>query len=154
MSEFGDRRSYSFEGRIIDRQTHLGIDLASLKRADVGAAQDGIVVFAGDLGIYGETVVIDHGLGVSSLYGHLSSIRVKVGDEVVEGQSIGNTGESGLAGGDHLHFSTMVHGIHVDPVEWWDPNWLADHITAKLELFPRPEPEAPEEGEDDGQEAS
>ncbi len=151
MSEFGDRRSYSYDGRVIDRQTHLGVDLASLKRAEVGASQNGVVVFAGDLGIYGETVVIDHGLGLFTLYGHLSSILVAVGDAVVAGQTIGNTGESGLAGGDHLHFSIMVNGVHVDPVEWWDPKWVRDHVTTKLDLFPREQQSDREDG--DGEEA-
>ncbi len=147
MSEFGDRRSYAYGGRIVDRQTHLGVDLASLKGAEVGASQDGVVVFAGDLGIYGETVVIDHGLGVFTLYGHLSSISVKVGDSVVAGLGLGTTGQTGLAGGDHLHFSIMVGGVHVDPVEWWDAKWLRDHIAAKIELFPR-RGEAPEKAGD------
>ncbi len=151
MSEFGDRRSYSYDGRVIDRQTHLGVDLASLKRAEVGASQDGIVAFADDLGIYGETVVIDHGLGLSTLYGHLSSIAVAEGDRVSAGQVIGNTGESGLAGGDHLHFSTMLHGVHVDPIEWWDAKWVRDHVTAKLDLFPHMEMR--EEDSGNGQEA-
>ncbi len=149
MSEFGDRRSYAYHGEIVDRQVHLGVDLASLKHAEVGAAQHGTVVFASDLGIYGNTVVIDHGLGLFTLYGHLSSIRVAVGDRVLAGEVIGRTGQSGLAGGDHLHYSTLVHGVHVDPVEWWDGRWLRDHVTIKLEAFPRAQ-EASEDG-DDGQ---
>ncbi len=152
MSEFGDRRSYSYDGEIVDRQTHLGVDLASLKRAEVGAAQGGRVVFADDLGIYGSTVVIDHGLGVFTLYGHLSSILVAVGDVVEAGQVVGNTGQSGLAGGDHLHYSTLVRGVHVDPVEWWDERWLRDHVQSKLELFPRAAPA--EEAKADGEGSS
>ncbi len=150
MSEFGDRRSYSYEGKIVDKQTHLGVDLASLKRAEIGAAQNGVVVFAGDLGIYGATVVLDHGLGVATLYGHLSSIEVAVGDRVEVGHILGRSGESGLAGGDHLHFSTMVHGVHVDPAEWWDAKWLRDHVDAKISTFP-PAHTVLTEGEADGQ---
>lgn len=137
MSEFGDRRSYSYAGDIVDHQTHLGVDLASLQRAEVGAAQDGVVVFAGPIGIYGETVVVDHGLHVFTLYGHLSSIAVAVGDSVTVGQTLGNTGQSGLAGGDHLHFSVIVNGVHVDPIEWWDPKWMRERLMAKIEMFPR-----------------
>ena len=136
MSTFADRRIYVYEGKVIDRQTHLGYDLASLQLAPVEAAQNGIVVFAGNLGIYGNTVVLDHGLGVFSLYGHLSTHRRASGAGVQAGETLGQTGETGLAGGDHLHFSIMLDGIHVDPVEWWDPNWLRDHVTAKLRLFP------------------
>lgn len=136
MSAFADRRSYLYKGEVIDRQTHLGYDLASLKNAPVEATQDGVVVFADYLGIYGNTVVLDHGLGVFSLYGHLSVIGVQPGQRVHEGDSLGQTGDTGLAAGDHLHFSIMLRGIHVDPVEWWDPLWLRDHVTARLTSFP------------------
>jgi murein DD-endopeptidase MepM/ murein hydrolase activator NlpD len=130
------RRSYVYKGETIDRQTHLGFDLASLKRAPVEATQAGVVTFVGYLGIYGDTVVIDHGLGVASVYGHLSSIGVNLGQQVAAGDVIGQTGETGLAGGDHLHFSIMLRGTHVDPVEWWDAAWLRDHVTAKLASLP------------------
>ncbi len=136
MSTFADRRSYVYEGKVIDRQTHLGYDLASLRLAPVEATQNGIVVYAGNLGIYGNTVVLDHGLGVFSLYGHMSTLAVQPGQKVQAGETLGQTGETGLAGGDHLHFSILLHGIQVDPVEWWDPHWLRDHVTAKLDMFP------------------
>ena len=136
MSAFADRRSYLYNGEVIDRQTHLGYDLASLKNAPVEATQDGVVVFAEYLGIYGNTVVIDHGLGVFSLYGHLSSIAVQPGQTVHAGDSLGQTGDTGLAGGDHLHFSIMLRGVHIDPVEWWDPLWMRDHLTARLNSLP------------------
>jgi murein DD-endopeptidase MepM/ murein hydrolase activator NlpD len=87
-------------------------------------------------------VILDHGLGLFSLYGHLSSISVAVGQQVQRGDSIGRTGETGLAAGDHLHFSIMVDGVHVDPVEWWDPKWVADHVTEKLRSFEHPTPQA------------
>jgi murein DD-endopeptidase MepM/ murein hydrolase activator NlpD len=136
MSAFADRRAYEYRGAIIDRQTHLGYDLASLRHADVIAAQNGIVLLAENLGIYGNTVVLDHGLGVVSLYGHLSAIAVETGQTVKAGEVVGQTGETGLAGGDHLHFSIMVGGNHVDPVEWWDPAWMRDHVAARFSLLP------------------
>jgi len=68
-----------------------------------------------------------------SLYGHLSSIAVKKGQMVSRGDIIGNSGMTGLAGGDHLHFSIIVHRTYVNPVEWWDSNWIANNITSKLE---------------------
>ncbi|HVO26092.1 MAG TPA: M23 family metallopeptidase, partial [Candidatus Margulisiibacteriota bacterium] len=137
LSAFADRRTYTYRGQPIDHQTHLGYDLASLKLSPVEAAQAGKVVLAQNLGIYGNAVILDHGLGIYSLYGHLSSFTVKEGDQVTAGQTLGQTGETGLAGGDHLHFSIMLHGVHVDPVEWWDPHWLHDHVTPKLTMFPR-----------------
>ncbi len=142
MSAFADRRSYVYHGETIDHQTHLGYDLASLKRAPVEATQAGTVVFADYLGIYGDTVVIDHGLGVFSLYGHLSSIAVRQGQTVTAGEVVGQTGETGLAGGDHLHFSIMLRGTHVDPVEWWDPLWIRDHVSAPLASLPVAKPPA------------
>jgi murein DD-endopeptidase MepM/ murein hydrolase activator NlpD len=137
LAGFGDRRSYRHNGTIIDAQTHLGYDLASLRQAPVVSASAGTVVLAENLGIYGDAVIIDHGLGIFSLYGHLSAITAQKGQEVARGDVIGRTGETGLAGGDHLHFSIMLYGVHVDPVEWWDGKWIRDHVTAKLEQYPR-----------------
>ncbi|GIW44239.1 MAG: peptidase M24 [Candidatus Binatia bacterium] len=136
LSSFADRRTYVYRGEEVDRQVHLGFDLASLKASPVEAAQSGTVVFAGNLGIYGNTVVVDHGLGIFTLYGHLRSIEVQVGEPVTRGQRLGLTGETGLAAGDHLHFSVMLRGIHVDPVEWWDGDWIRKHLSAKIALFP------------------
>jgi len=137
LSGFGDRRSYRYANKIIDTQVHLGFDLASLRQSVVPAANNGKVVFVGDLGIYGDVVIIDHGLGIFSLYGHLSAVTVAVGQDVRRGAEIGRTGDTGLAGGDHLHFSIMLYGTHVDPVEWWDGKWIGDHVDAKLALYPR-----------------
>ena len=137
LSSFADRRTYTYHDEVIDHQTHLGYDLASLKASPVEATQNGIVVYAGNLGIYGNAVILDHGLGIFSLYGHLSAIAVKAGEHVQKEQSLGQTGETGLAGGDHLHFSIMLYGVHVDPVEWWDGHWLRDHVDGKLTMLPR-----------------
>jgi murein DD-endopeptidase MepM/ murein hydrolase activator NlpD len=137
LSGFADRRTYLYEGQPIDHQTHLGFDLASLRGSPVPAGNTGRVVFAGPLGIYGNTVVIDHGFGLFSLYGHLSEIDVAPGTPVRRGDPIGKTGDTGLAGGDHLHFSVMIHGVHVDPVEWWDAHWIHDHVESRLAEFPR-----------------
>lgn len=137
ISSFADRRTYEYNGQVIDHQTHLGFDLASTRMAAVPAAQNGIVVFADHLGIYGNAVILDHGLGVFTLYGHLSSVSVKPGDRVRAEELLGRTGESGLAGGDHLHFSVMLHGVHIDPIEWWDAHWMRDHVASRLALFPR-----------------
>ena len=131
---FAQPRTYLHNGLIIDHQTHLGIDLASTARAPVPAANSGRVVFADDLGIYGYCVIIDHGLGLQTLYGHLSQIDVALGAEVNRGETVGRTGTSGLAGCDHLHFDVLVSGQQVNPIEWWDPNWLRNNVTDKLAL--------------------
>ncbi len=131
-SAFADRRSYVYAGNTVDEQDHLGLDMASVRADKIPASNDGVVVFAGYLGIYGNCVVIDHGYGVQTLYGHLSSIDVKEGDKVSRGQAIGGTGATGLAGGDHLHFATMLHGLPVSPIEWFDRKWIHDRLKLKL----------------------
>jgi murein DD-endopeptidase MepM/ murein hydrolase activator NlpD len=132
MSHFADHRTYYFEGREVDQEDHLGFDLASVTHADVPASNSGVVVMAKYFGIYGNAVVIDHGYGLMTLYAHLSQIAVKVGDEVRRAQVIGRSGQTGLAGGDHLHFSFLLQGLPVRPVEWWDAHWIQDRIQRKL----------------------
>ena len=134
LGGFAQFRTYVYQGKEVDRQTHLGFDLASLAHAAVPAANRGKVVFAGDFGIYGQCIIIDHGLGLQTIYGHLSGIGVRPGDNVEMGQIIGNTGATGMAGGDHLHFEVNVSGQSVNPIEWWDSHWIKNNITGKLEM--------------------
>lgn len=129
---FGAVRAYVYKGETIGEQTHMGIDLATRPKDDVPAANDGRVVFAGPLGIYGQTIIVDHGIGLQSLYGHLSAMEVKPGDAVKKGQPVGKTGSTGMAFGDHLHFGMLVSGREVIPIEWWDANWVNDNITSKM----------------------
>jgi murein DD-endopeptidase MepM/ murein hydrolase activator NlpD len=131
-SRFADYRTYFHNGTEIDRQVHLGFDLASLQQAPVTASNRGVVVFANYLGIYGNCVILDHGLGVQSLYAHLSTIDVKEGQSVEKGQPLGRTGATGLAGGDHLHFTMLVNGVALNPVEMWDPHWMEDRVFRKI----------------------
>lgn len=123
-SGYADHRTYYYADKPIDKQVHLGIDIASTKHANVNASQKGIVVHADYLGIYGNMVLLDHGQGVFSLYSHLSQINVAPGDQVDQDSVLGLTGTTGMAGGDHLHFSMLVHGIFVTPKEWWDQHWI------------------------------
>ena len=129
---FADNRTYLYQGKEIDRQVHLGFDLAVTQRIPVLAANAGVVIYAADLGIYGNCVIVDHGLGVQSLYAHLSSIDIKTGDRVEKGRVLGHSGMTGLAGGDHLHFTMLVNGHPVNPVEWWDPKWMQDRVLRKI----------------------
>jgi murein DD-endopeptidase MepM/ murein hydrolase activator NlpD len=131
-ARFADTRTYVYKGKEIDRQVHLGFDLAVTANVPVIAAEGGTVVHASDLGIYGNCVVIDHGLGIQSLYGHLSSIGVKIGDPVKKGTEIGRSGMTGLAGGDHLHFTMLVGGQQVTPVDWWSTQWFEDRVHRKI----------------------
>jgi len=129
---FADQRTYYFEGKEIDQQVHLGIDLASTRRTLITAANRGQVVFADYLGIYGNTVILDHGQGVFSLYAHLSQIDVTRDDIIEKNSRLGLSGTSGMAGGDHLHFSMLVNGVFVNPLEWWDEQWLKLNIIEQL----------------------
>lgn len=131
-AHFADRRSYVYNDKSVDEQDHLGLDMASTKADNVPASNDGIIVFAGYLGIYGNCVVIDHGYGLQTLYGHLSSIAVKEGDKIARGQALGRSGATGLAGGDHLHFAVMLDGLPVSPIEWFDAKWIRDRLKLKL----------------------
>lgn len=130
---YADHRFYNYQGKLVGESYHLGFDLASVRNDDVPAANSGRVIFSGDLGIYGNIVVIDHGLGLMSLYSHLNDSMVNAGDVVQKGQTIGHTGTTGLAFGDHLHFGIMVGGVEVTPLEWLDPKWIRDNITSRLE---------------------
>ena len=129
---FAEQRTYVYQGRTVDHQVHLGFDLAATKAVAVPASNDGVVVLARFFGIYGNAVVVDHGYGLESLYGHLSTIDVKEGQAVKRGDIIGRTGDTGLAGGDHLHFSILIDGQPVNPQEWWDPHWIRDRVARKL----------------------
>jgi murein DD-endopeptidase MepM/ murein hydrolase activator NlpD len=127
-SRFAEHRSYFLGGKQVSEAIHYGFDLASLAQAPIEASNRGRVLFAGRLGIYGNCVILDHGMGLTSLYAHLSRIDVKVGDLVEKHGVLGRSGATGLAGGDHLHFAILVGGSYVDPTEWWDAKWVREKI--------------------------
>ena len=131
-ANFADARTYVYKNETIDNAYHLGYDLSVTKHYPAEAANSGVVAFVGDLGIYGNTVIIDHGLGLFTLYSHLSFIDVKVGDQIKRHQPLGKTGETGLAAGDHLHYGVYLHGLAILPVEWWDEKWIRDNVEPKL----------------------
>ena len=132
FAQFGERRHYFYGEEKIDEAWHLGMDWASVKRAEVQVTNPGKVIFKDYLGIYGDTVIVDHGLGVGTLYAHTSSINVEVNDEVKAGQHIANTGATGAVFGDHLHFGVLVQGIEVNPNEWLDYTWMKTNVTKTI----------------------
>jgi murein DD-endopeptidase MepM/ murein hydrolase activator NlpD len=132
-SVFAERRSYFVDGTQVSEATHYGYDLAATANTPITASNAGRVLFAGLLGIYGNCVLLDHGMGITSLYGHLSRIDVKEGESVAAGQTLGLSGQTGLAGGDHLHFAILVGDTYVDPVEWWDAKWVQSHVESQLQ---------------------
>ena len=131
---FADVRNYIYHGNKIDQQVHLGYDLAVTQHVGVESSNDGTVVYAAPLGIYGNCIVVDHGYGLQTIYGHLSHIDVHEGDVVKRGQVMGQSGMTGMAGGDHVHFAMQLDGVQIDPKEWWDPHWIQDHIARRVEL--------------------
>jgi murein DD-endopeptidase MepM/ murein hydrolase activator NlpD len=131
---FADLRHYIYQGKEIDQQVHLGYDLAVTQHVGVEASNDGRVVLAAPLGIYGNCIVVDHGYGLQTIYGHLSHIDVHEGDVVKRGQVMGQSGMTGMAGGDHVHFAMQLDGVQIDPKEWWDPHWIQDHVARRVEL--------------------
>ena len=133
-ANFADVRNYIYHGKKIDQQVHLGYDLAVTQHVGVQAANDGKIVYAAPLGIYGNCIVVDHGYGLQSIYGHLSRIDVHEGDMVKQGQVMGLSGQTGMAGGDHIHFAMQLDGVQIDPKEWWDEHWIKDHIARRVEL--------------------
>jgi murein DD-endopeptidase MepM/ murein hydrolase activator NlpD len=133
-SNFADVRNYIYHGQKIDQQVHLGYDLAVTQHVGVQASNDGTVVYAAPLGIYGNCIVVDHGYGLQTIYGHLSRIDVHEGDAVKQGQVMGISGQTGMAGGDHIHFAMQLDGVQIDPKEWWDAHWIKDHIAKRVEL--------------------
>jgi murein DD-endopeptidase MepM/ murein hydrolase activator NlpD len=133
-ANFADVRNYIYQGKKIDQQVHLGYDLSVTQHVGVEASNDGRVVYAAPLGIYGNCIVVDHGYGLQTIYGHLSEIGVHEGDAVKRGQVMGKSGQTGLAGGDHIHFSMQLEGIQIDPREWWDPHWIQDHVAKRVAL--------------------
>lgn len=130
---YADHRNYYYHGNQVDDKYHLGLDLASVDQAEIPAANAGKVVFVGEVGIYGKTVVTDHGFGLFSSYSHMSSVRVQVGDMLNQGDIVGRTGVTGMVGGDHLHFSVIVGSVFVNPIEWFDSSWIKNNVTAKLD---------------------
>ena len=144
VASFGDYRKYSYNGEIVSESYHLGLDLASTAQANIVSTNGGRVVFDEENGIYGQTIIIDHGLGLFTLYSHCSSLAVRQGDEVKGGDVIGKTGTTGFAFGDHLHFGVLVQGVEVRPEEWMDAPWMSDNVYTVLDnakkLIDRHEP--------------
>jgi murein DD-endopeptidase MepM/ murein hydrolase activator NlpD len=116
----------------IVRGSSAGVRFPVSRRNPVVAGNNGKVVFIGELGLLGNTIIIDHGFGLSSLYGHLSDVKVQRGVSVQKGQEIGQTGSSGFAQSEEVYFEIRLHDVPVAPNEWWDQTWVTDHIDNKV----------------------
>ena len=102
--------------------------MASVANAQITTSNSAVVVLKADNGIYGLNLVLYHGRGLYSIYGHCSASSVEVGQNISEEDVIANTGSSGLAFGDHLHFGMSVQGVEVRPEEWMDKKWMKENI--------------------------
>jgi murein DD-endopeptidase MepM/ murein hydrolase activator NlpD len=132
LGGFGDHRTYVHEGQKVSEAYHLGLDMASVKHADIVPQNGGEVVFAEYNGIYGNMPIIDHGMGLYTLFAHCSTMNVHAGDTVKAGTTIARTGTTGSVLGDHLHFGVLVQGVDVRPQEWMDANWIKINVTDVL----------------------
>jgi murein DD-endopeptidase MepM/ murein hydrolase activator NlpD len=110
-SDFGQR----LDPYTADRVMHAGLDIAAPHGREVRAPSDGVVIFAGLEGGYGNVLVIDHGYGIKTRYGHLSQISVKAGERIRRGQSVASIGNTGRSTGPHLHYEVRVNGIPQNP---------------------------------------
>jgi len=110
-SEFG-MRDDPYTGA---RNMHLGVDISTAEGKPIMSPANGTVTFAGDRGGYGNVIVIDHGLGISTFYAHLKELLVKAGEQVVRGQHVGSVGNTGRSTGPHLHYEVRAHSIPINP---------------------------------------
>ena len=133
----GDQRIVYLDDKELVRGTSAGVRFPVSKRTPVVASNTGTVVFIGTLGLLGNTIVIDHGFGLATVYGHLSNVGVQRGASVQRGQEIGSTGNTGFAQSEEVYFETRVHGVPVSPNEWWDQSWVTDHIDNKVNFILR-----------------
>jgi murein DD-endopeptidase MepM/ murein hydrolase activator NlpD len=129
VAHFGDHRKYYYQGKLISEAYHLGLDMASHAMAPIKTQNGGKVVFADYNGLYGNMLTLSHGLGLYTIYGHCSSFDVSQGEDVPPNTKIANTGKTGYAMGDHLHFGVLVQGIEVRPQEWMDKHWIKLNIS-------------------------
>jgi murein DD-endopeptidase MepM/ murein hydrolase activator NlpD len=113
-SGFGTRKS-PFTGK---RTMHSGIDIATKSGTPIIAPADGIVSFSGKKGAFGNVLVIDHGNGYNTFYGHCKKLHKKVGDKVKRGDKIAEVGNTGKSTGSHLHYEVRVNGVASNPMKY------------------------------------
>lgn len=124
VASFGDKRNFFYNKEFISTSYHLGLDLASTKEAEIVTDNKSYVAYADYNGIYGNMLVLYHGLGLYTLYGHCTDITVAQGSFAEANSVVAKTGITGLALGDHLHFGVAVQGVEVRPEEWMDKEWI------------------------------
>lgn len=130
---FGEGLTYFFGEKVIGQDVNDGYTyLPRAGNRNVYAAASGVVTYAESLGVYGTVVVLDHGLGVFTVYAHLGSTSAVRGEVIEAGEKVGTYGTSGLAENEQVHFQVNVQGTPVDPAEFLSETWFQEHITFKL----------------------
>ncbi len=132
VRRFGTEQSFTFETLDAGSVINQGTAIHAGEKQPFASASDGIVVFAGELGAKGKTIVVDHGFGISTLYSNLSEIYTEEGARVIQGDVLGKVGWSGLLDPNVLNHEIRVHGVAVRPEEWWDSRWLKGHFENKV----------------------
>ncbi len=136
-SEYGKLRRYQYQGKITKESYHLGVDLTFIANTLIYCSNPGKVMFSGYNGGYGNSMLIHHGLGLYTMYGHCHELLVKENDQLEAGTLIGKSGQTGFATGDHLHFSVLIQGVYADPLEWMDSQWLESNIESVIKTARR-----------------
>ncbi|MCB9029451.1 MAG: M23 family metallopeptidase [Deltaproteobacteria bacterium] len=134
---FGERASYIYQEKEVASGISYGFSIANIRGTPVEAANNGEVLFADELGAYGRTVILDHGIGIATIYSQLDEMRVNVGDLVERGSVIGSVGDSGLALKPSVYYEIRIQGVPVNPLEWWDDVWVEAHIEDKVKEVKR-----------------
>ena len=133
MTACGDLVTYAFEDGESAKALQQGYSFSPAPhQKEVFAINDGIVIYSDSLSGYGRTVAVAHGLGVVSLYGWLGGVTVNRGAMLTKGQALGTTAPAGLPGKGAYYLELRVHGVPVDPREWWDPQWFEAHVNGKI----------------------
>ncbi len=133
VDTFGSKVYFYGNNRRLAHYNHLGIDFVAAKGADIKASVAGKVVFAEFNGLYGNQLILSHGLGIYTAYANCSKLLVKKDSEVKKGDIVAKVGQSGFAAFPHLHFSVHVQGVAVRPREWMDRHWIEKNIYAVME---------------------
>ncbi len=130
---YGETKTFLHDGQTLGTLINNGFEFALPNGTDVYPQASGVVLYTGKMGIYGNVVIVDHGLGICTLYGYLSEILISPDGEMIDTKTvIGKSGNTGLTNSDRLYVAVLNQGYAVSPTEWWDRNWINNHIINKM----------------------
>lgn len=132
-ADFGEIRDYLYGSELLGNFIYTGAEFSSSSGLGISAAAPGKLIYVGDLGLYGKSVIVDHGFGLATVYGYLDSTSAEIDAEVKAGTVLGKAGVSGFSEAPGFLYEVRIHGIPVRPIEWWDARWVHDHIRRKID---------------------